>query len=257
MSVIAHAPSNTLVIGEVSHYHFYQSMNQTPSRPSQKYQATKKIIPSVPRHHCKAPVNSPLSFIRQQKLPQDIHPTATSLSPQGLSSANTLSTATSPTSRKVATIAFQSSSSFLNSATQQHQQQRRPPFFAHSSSDLLKNLPTFPKKHQLYINRRQRKVSFDENVMVICTRFDDDDDDEDDDEDDHAANNADDMSTKKNQPEGTHLSTSASPSTMPPLYHGRRHSTGEQITDEQRQRKRWLTFKHWKYTIAPSSPSIV
>ncbi|ORZ19927.1 hypothetical protein BCR42DRAFT_410815 [Absidia repens] len=246
MSVIAHAPNNTLVIGELSHYHFYQSMNKTPSRPSQKYQATKKIIPSVPRQHCKAPVNSPLSFIRQQKLPQDIHPTATSLSPQGLSSPNTLSTAASPTSRKVATAAavaaFQSSSSFLNSAAHQHQ-----PSYSSSSSS----------------SQRQR-LSFDENVMVICTRFDDEDDESDDNDDhDHATDNDMDTTTKKDQPEGTHLSTSISPSTMhpPPVYHGRRHSTGEQITDEQRQRKRWLTFKHWKYTIAPSSsnssPSVV
>jgi hypothetical protein len=55
MSVIAHSPNNTLVIGEVSHYHFYQSMNHT--RPTQKYQPRKTIIPSVPRQHRQVPAN--------------------------------------------------------------------------------------------------------------------------------------------------------------------------------------------------------
>ncbi|KAI8337117.1 hypothetical protein BC941DRAFT_426758, partial [Chlamydoabsidia padenii] len=120
MSVIAYSHNNTLVIGEVSHYHFYQSMNHISHqrRPTQKYQPRKTIIPSVPRQHAKAPVNSPLSFIRQEKLPQTNQPTSTLL----LSSPDTETTGSS---------------------------QQRPPLSARSTTDLLKHLPLFPKKEQL------------------------------------------------------------------------------------------------------------
>lgn len=55
MSVIAYESSNTLVIGQVQHYYFYQSINQsTINSNSNKYRplsttTNKSIIPSTPR----------------------------------------------------------------------------------------------------------------------------------------------------------------------------------------------------------------
>lgn len=83
-----------------------------------------------------------------------------------------------------------------------------------------------PKKDQLR-GRRPRKVSFDENVMVICTRFNGDDDDDD--------NTTSDIAVPQ-----------------------RRHSTGDYLTNTQR-RQHWFikSLKRWKYALpAQSSPSM-
>ncbi|KAI8334579.1 hypothetical protein BC941DRAFT_431599 [Chlamydoabsidia padenii] len=190
MSVLTQPTTSThtlLVIGEVSHYHFYQSLNHHVSQHhrSSKYRpTTKKIIPSIPRQRCKAPPNSPLSFIRPQKLPNQV----------AVPPVDLLSTAvpSAPTSS---------------------------PYRSHSSADLSNHLP------------RPRKVSFNEKVMVICTRFNDDD--------------------NTDQP-------SLPPPTPTRPYQARRHSTGERIMVDD-YRRRWVTLvntlKHWKPTThSPPRP---
>ncbi|CAO3587909.1 unnamed protein product [Absidia cylindrospora] len=233
MSAITYPPDNTLVIGEVSHYHFYQSINQAP-RTSSKYQPSKRIIPAIPRQHSKAPVNSPLSFIRQQKLPRHIHHTATPTSCRTPSSVNLLLP-------PVSSIEPPTTSSPGKTSTEPTHQ-RRPQLFTHSSADLL-NLSSSPTKHPLSLGRRPRKVSFNENVMVICTRFDADEDDK-----DNVDSNGVDDDTKN---DGRSNASSTSPTLV---YQGRRHSTAGHIADGRRQQKRWLTFveilKQWPSSTA-------
>ncbi|ORZ21251.1 hypothetical protein BCR42DRAFT_407169 [Absidia repens] len=233
MSVITYPPDNTLVIGEVSHYHFYQSINQAP-RTSSKYQPSKRIIPSVPRQHSKAPVNSPLSFIRQQKLPQHTHHTATPTPCRTPSSVNLL---LPPLSSVEPPIAPSPTKTITDSF------HKRPQSFIHSPANLL-NLSSSPTKHPFSLAGRPRKVSFNENVMVICTRFDADEDDK-----DHVGSDCVDDETKN---DGRFNASSTTPPTL--VYQGRRHSTAGHITDGRQQRKRWLTFveslKQWPSSAA-------
>lgn len=185
-----------------------------------------KLITYLFLYHSKAPVNSPLSFIRQQKVPQRNRSSISTPSSLGSpSSVNLLS----PPSSSIEISTTCSTEKTTNST------QQRPPMFAHSSADLLTNLAPSPTKRPLDRGRRPRKVSFNENVMVICTRFDGDEDDKD-------TYDTDDDTTDNGQTNSRLI------------YQGRRHSTGEHIMVDRRQRKGWLTFveilKQW-----PSSSS--
>lgn len=107
-------------------------------------------------YYCsKAPVNSPLSFIRQQKLPHHTTPIPMPTQP---SWTDLLPTEGPPPNQRLTPC-----TGLRNDPT---------------------SLPDEPQEcpRDLYRQRRPRKVSFDKKVMVICTRFDDDGSKDNDDE---------------------------------------------------------------------------
>ncbi|CAO3648475.1 unnamed protein product [Mucor fragilis] len=128
----ANAHTNLVSIGAQHSYFFYQQLNSN-TKPSTCLQKPKQIIPSIPRKHFKAPKNSSLSPIRNQKvMPKESI------------------TATKPTATKNPIKLIP----------------KRPyPLVTTFSS---------PASLQTTTQKRQRKVSFDEKVVVVCTIFDED-----------------------------------------------------------------------------------
>ncbi|CAO3617442.1 unnamed protein product [Cunninghamella blakesleeana] len=273
MSVIAYESSNTLVIGQVQHYHFYQSINQSIiNSNNNNYRSlptltNKCIIPSTPRQRSnKAPINSPLSFIREQKIPTNHTNNNNNNNNNDDDPSSDLFLSSSPS---LLTSSLLSSTSKSSSITLSSIPSSIDLFKLSSSSSLSLSSLSSPFMMKNKKNKRKRKVSFDENVMVICTQFVDDDhlslhshyhrineeneeneenDDNDEEEDDNDNDDDDDEEQhdiKNNNNNHNIIHDSGNPMmyTNDLIYHGRRHSSpGKCITPSKQQQKRWKKF---------------
>ncbi|KAI9249740.1 hypothetical protein BDA99DRAFT_523520 [Phascolomyces articulosus] len=186
-----------VTVGDSRSYYFRQNLNTTPSS-SPKYNAPKQIIPSVPRQRIKAPNNSFLSPIRSEKTPPRRHsnssaalppprPPPSQLSPLGRRSSPLMASPLlsiqrqrkrDPAPEPSLSLQQQQQESQQPQQTQAVQKLKRPYPLIHaiSSPTLL-----FPLK----MNRRRRKVSFSEHVVVVRTIIHTDEDDIDEEEDEN------------------------------------------------------------------------
>ncbi|KAG2217387.1 hypothetical protein INT45_005271 [Circinella minor] len=169
----------SVTVGESRSYYFRQNLNTAPSS-SPKYNPPKQIIPSIPRQRIKAPTNSFLSPIRSEKAPprrSSASSAVTSKSPPPLLMSSPLST--QQLIRKQPSLMIPS-----QPEPSQVQKPKRPYPLIHAISSPASIFP-------LKMNRRRRKVSFSEHVVVVRTIIHTDEDDieeekENDEEDDES-----------------------------------------------------------------------